>query len=323
MQYALPSDEERYAMLSGSGMYGDGASQSMPSGSGGYYSQPYKPKPEPKKYGSWQDAMTAEEMKTIGDDILDEEGNPTGKKVYGDWRTAALPSSWRADYKKPESEPRYAGSGGGITGIPGGGLLSDEDRYSLLTGSSDRPSGTSSYDSSNYSSGYGLSSDEGRYALLTGSGGSPSGTSSYDSSNYSSGYGLSSDEGRYALLTGSGDSSSGTGSYYTPGTGSNYTSEDDGFWSGGSRDFDESTGTYRPGYRGLSSDEDRYALLTGSGGSSGYTPSNYSLSGLSSGLSSDEDRYKLLGSSSYYSQPKNDDEMINFIGNYERDGYYW
>ena len=275
MQYALPSDEERYAMLTGTGMYGGSASQSMPTGnnSGGYYSQPQEKQPK-SKYGRWQDAMTIAEMKTIGDEILDEEGNPTGKKVYGDWRTAALPrqESWSP---KGTDEPRYAGSGGGISGIPGGGLSSDEDRYALLTGSG-IGSGTNSVTPN-------ISSDEDRYSLLTGSGS----TSGYDSSNYSSNYGLSSDEDRYALLTGSGS-----------------TSRDDGAWSGGSRDFDESTGTYRPGYRetsqydssnyGLSSDEDRYSLLTGSGGSGGYTPSNYSLSGLSGGLSSDEDRYAML-----------------------------
>jgi|10_taG_2_1085330.scaffolds.fasta_scaffold06788_13 hypothetical protein len=295
MQYALPSDEERLAMLTGTGMYGGGTSQSMPTGNsgGGYYSQ-YQDPPK-RNYGNWQDAMTIAEMRTIGDDILDEEGNPTGKKVYGDWRTMPVPKQkpWSP---KGTDEPRYAGSGGGISGIPGGGR--------------------------------GLSSDEDRYAMLTGRG--P--TSEYDSSNY----GPSSDEDRYALLTGRGS-----------------TSGDDMAWSGGSRDFDESTGTYRPGYRGtseddssnysnnygLSSDRDRYAMLTGSGGeessgSSGYAPSNYSLSGLSSGLSSDKDRYAMLtgtGSGSSDSRYSPSLSRLDFLaqervkdqadGIYSTDGY--
>ena len=287
MQYALPSDQDRYAMLTGnSGMYEGGSSQSMPSSSGGgYYAQP---KPS-RNYGNWQDAMTAEEMRTIGDDILDESGNPTGKKVYADWRIQPRPKSRRAE------PTRYAGSGGGISGIPGGGLVSDADRYALLTGGNEY---------SNDRTPSSLSSDEDRYAILTGRGTSPAETSAYDSSNYSSDYEISPDEDRYALLTGRG----------TP-------SRDDGVWSGGSRDFDESTGTYRPGYRGLSSDEDRYALLYGSGGR-GRTPANYSLSGLSSGLSSDEERYALLSGRSSPAQSE-DEEMRNWIGDYERDGYYW
>jgi len=131
---------------------------------------------------------------------------------------------------------------------------------------------------------------------LTGSGADPdfkpSGTGDYDSSNYNSNYGISSDADRHALLTGAYEESPELVERDAYMLGNLF--DGSGWDTDTSRDFDESTGTYNPGYRGLSSDEDRYSLLTGSGGSSGYTPSNYSLSGLSSGLSSDEDRYSLL-----------------------------